>query len=168
MVALSKVRIYELAKETGLSNKEVLDRVSELGIEAKSHSSSVSEGDALRFRESLGKAAAEKEAAEKERQRREAEEYERAMTEAKPKERTASRILPPHLRKAAQSEETSESAAAPAARMRPPAQPFRPADSGSTSVGGQPAPAAAGSTWKTDQSPIILLPVVRSSSWCSW
>ena len=115
VVALSKVRIYELAKETGLSNKEVLDRCAELGIDAKSHSSSVSEGDALRFRESLGKAAAEKEAAEKERQRREAEEYERAMTEAKPKERTASRILPPHLRKAAQSEETGESAAAPAA-----------------------------------------------------
>jgi translation initiation factor IF-2 len=37
----NKVRVYELAKETGLHNKEVLRRLSELGVEAKSHSSSI-------------------------------------------------------------------------------------------------------------------------------
>ncbi len=135
---MSKVRVYELAKETGLSNKEVIDRLGELDVDAKSHSSSVSEGDALRFRESLGKAQADKEAAEKARLRREAEEYEKAMNAPKPKERTASRILPPHLRKA--QEQAEEAPAAPAARLRPPpGKAFKPAESGSTSVGGAPA-----------------------------
>ncbi|MGI9017701.1 MAG: translation initiation factor IF-2 [Euzebya sp.] len=139
MVPLSKVRIYELAKETGLSNKEVLDRARELGIEAKSHSSSLSQGDALRFRESLGKAKEEKKQAELDRQRKEAEEYERAMQEAKPKERTANRILPPHLRKAAQTDTADVGAAAPV--IRPPVQAFRPAESGGATVGGTDGPA---------------------------
>jgi translation initiation factor IF-2 len=51
---VSKVRIYELAKETGLPNQEVIRRLSELGITARSHSSTVESVDATRFRESLG------------------------------------------------------------------------------------------------------------------
>ena len=42
-------------------------------------------GDALRFRESLGKAKQERKQAELDRARKEAEEYERAMNEAKPR-----------------------------------------------------------------------------------
>ena len=54
---MSKVRIYELAKETGLPNQEVIRRLSELGITARSHSSTVESVDATRFRESLGRIA---------------------------------------------------------------------------------------------------------------
>jgi translation initiation factor IF-2 len=50
-VYVSKVRVYELAKETGLPNKEVIRRLGELGVEAKSHSSTVEEGDASLPRE---------------------------------------------------------------------------------------------------------------------
>ncbi|MEE8603303.1 translation initiation factor IF-2 [Euzebya tangerina] len=146
MVPLSKVRVYELAKETGLSNKEVLERLGDMDIAAKSHSSSVSQGDALRFRESLGKAKEEREQAELERARKEAEEYERAMNEAKPKERTANRILPPHLRKAQESEESEQPAAAPARALRPPVQAFKPSDGGSATVGGEAASPRPAST----------------------
>ncbi|CAN5129267.1 hypothetical protein BH23ACT9_BH23ACT9_32260 [soil metagenome] len=155
MVPLSKVRIYELAKETGLSNKEVIDRATELGIEAKSHSSSLSEGDALRFRESLGRAKEDRKQAELERARREAEEYERAMAEARPTERTASRILPPHLRRA-QAGEDDASAAAPAAKvMRPPVQAFRPTEGGAATVGG---PEEAGAPMRPDAAPASAAP----------
>lgn len=150
VVPLSKVRIYELAKETGLSNKEVLRRLADLDIEAKSHSSSLSEGDALRFRESLGQSTQERQQDELARAREEAAEYERAMAEARPKERTASRILPPHLRRAATgtgadgADHDAPTAAPPAARaMRPPVRAFRPAEGGAASAGGADAPAPA-------------------------
>ena len=39
----AKIRIHELAKELGLTNKETLDLCDALGIEAKSHSSSIVE-----------------------------------------------------------------------------------------------------------------------------
>ena len=73
----NKVRVYELAKEAGLENRDVLRRLQELDIEAKSHSSSVSTGDAQRFRESLGKSEADRRAEEEAARRREQEELER-------------------------------------------------------------------------------------------
>ena len=36
-----KIRVHELAKELGLSNKETLDLAVDLGIGVKSHSSSI-------------------------------------------------------------------------------------------------------------------------------
>jgi translation initiation factor IF-2 len=60
----NKVRVYELAKESGLDNRDVLRRLDELGVDAKSHSSSITAGDAQRFRESLGKSEAERRAEE--------------------------------------------------------------------------------------------------------
>ena len=42
----AKVRVYELAREMGLSNKEILDLCTDLGIGVKSHSSSVVEAQA--------------------------------------------------------------------------------------------------------------------------
>ncbi len=45
-----KVRVYELAKELGLTNKEVLDLCLSLGIGVKSHSSSMEEAQADRAR----------------------------------------------------------------------------------------------------------------------
>lgn len=44
-----KVRIYGLATELGLSNKEVLAAAEQLGIKAKSHASQVSQADASRI-----------------------------------------------------------------------------------------------------------------------
>ena len=38
---MSKKRLYEIAKELGKESKEVVARAKELGLEVKSHSSSV-------------------------------------------------------------------------------------------------------------------------------
>ncbi|MBO0693777.1 MAG: translation initiation factor IF-2 N-terminal domain-containing protein, partial [Acidimicrobiaceae bacterium] len=58
-----KIRVYELAKELGLTNKEALDLVLSLGIDARSHSSSIEDQQADRARrkaerEGLGRHAA--------------------------------------------------------------------------------------------------------------
>ena len=46
MTSSGKVRIYELSKDLGLDNKDVLDAAEKLSIAAKSHSSSISESEA--------------------------------------------------------------------------------------------------------------------------
>src|SRR3974390_3532348 len=51
-----KIRVYELAKELGLTNKEGLELALSLGIGVKSHSSSIEDAQADRVRR---KAAAE-------------------------------------------------------------------------------------------------------------
>ena len=38
---MSKIRIYELAKKLGVPNKTILNELSKLGIEGKTHSSSI-------------------------------------------------------------------------------------------------------------------------------
>ena len=135
---VSKVRIYELAKETGLPNKEVIRRLVDLGIDARSHSSTVESVDASRFRESLGKQREAQRRAEEERARREAEQYDLSAVRHMSHDAKARRILPPHLRRA----QASQDPAAPEARrFRPPTTPFRPQQSGAVSVGGE-APAA--------------------------
>ena len=96
---MSKVRVYELAKETGLPNKEVIRRLAELGVQTKSHSSTVENVDATRFRDSLGKQREQKRREEEERARREAEEYDLAKVRQAAAQGNARRILPPHLRK---------------------------------------------------------------------
>ena len=50
MTSSGKVRIYELSKDLGLDNKDVLDAAEKLGVAAKSHSSSISDDEALRIR----------------------------------------------------------------------------------------------------------------------
>jgi translation initiation factor IF-2 len=45
-----KIRVHELAKELGLTNKEALDLAIALGIDAKSHSSSIEDAQADRVR----------------------------------------------------------------------------------------------------------------------
>ncbi|MGH9122612.1 MAG: translation initiation factor IF-2 N-terminal domain-containing protein, partial [Acidimicrobiales bacterium] len=45
-----KIRVYELAKELGLTNKEALDLCIALGIGVKSHSSSIEDQQADRVR----------------------------------------------------------------------------------------------------------------------
>ena len=108
----NKVRVYELAKQTGLETKEVLRRLDELGIAATTASSSVLAGDALRFREALGTTAEERKKAEEEARRKEQEELERykSMEVKKPATGKAKKVLPPHLRKQQEEQEAAEQA----------------------------------------------------------
>jgi hypothetical protein len=54
---MSKTRVYELAKEFNMENKELISRLEKLGIAVKSHSSTLEdyEGDRVREEFSLGK-----------------------------------------------------------------------------------------------------------------
>ena len=53
MTSSGKVRIYELSKDLGLENKDVLDAAEKLSIAAKSHSSSISDAEAGQIRSLL-------------------------------------------------------------------------------------------------------------------
>ena len=57
---MSKVRLYEIAKELGKESKEVVARAKELGIEVKSHASSVENEVAARITASFSQVAAPK------------------------------------------------------------------------------------------------------------
>ena len=54
---MSKIRVYELAKELGLENKDLISRLEQLGIAVKSHSSTLEDADVERIRKefALGK-----------------------------------------------------------------------------------------------------------------
>ena len=62
---MSKVRLYEIAKELGKESKEVVARAKELGFDVKSHSSSVEADAGERIKSSFKKAAAPQATAEK-------------------------------------------------------------------------------------------------------
>ncbi|MFO7628880.1 MAG: translation initiation factor IF-2 [Prochlorococcaceae cyanobacterium] len=51
MTSSGKVRIYELSRDLGRENKDVLDAAEKLSIAAKSHSSSISDDEASRIRD---------------------------------------------------------------------------------------------------------------------
>ena len=51
---MAKIKIHEIAKKYDLTSKEVLDKAVELGIDAKSHLSSIEGGDIKRLEEALG------------------------------------------------------------------------------------------------------------------
>ena len=50
---MSKKRVYELAKELGLENKELITRLEKIGIAVKSHSSTLEDGDLERIQAEL-------------------------------------------------------------------------------------------------------------------
>ena len=62
---MSKVRLYEIAKELGKESKEVVARAKELGLDVKSHSSSVEADAGERIKSSFKKAAAPQATTEK-------------------------------------------------------------------------------------------------------
>ena len=62
---MSKVRLYEIAKELGKESKEVVARAKELGFDVKSHSSSVEADASERIKSSFTKTAAPQAPAEK-------------------------------------------------------------------------------------------------------
>jgi len=51
---MATTRVYKLAKELGLSNTDVLERIQALGIEVQNHMSTLSEEDEVRVRSVLG------------------------------------------------------------------------------------------------------------------
>ena len=53
-----RIRLYTLSKELGVGNKELVAKANELGIEVKSHSSSVDEAQVAMLRQAYGKPAA--------------------------------------------------------------------------------------------------------------
>ena len=55
MTSSGKVRIYELSRDMGLDNKDVLDAAIQLGVAAKSHSSSISDDEAAKIRSLISK-----------------------------------------------------------------------------------------------------------------
>ena len=50
---MSKKRVYELAKELGLENKELIARLEKIGIAVKSHSSTLEDADLERIQTEL-------------------------------------------------------------------------------------------------------------------
>ena len=50
---MGKIKIHEIAKELGLTSKEILERAEKLNIEAKSHLSNIDEIDAQKIKDSL-------------------------------------------------------------------------------------------------------------------
>ncbi|HEU7995902.1 translation initiation factor IF-2 [Streptococcus pneumoniae] len=96
---MSKKRLYEIAKELGKESKEVVARAKELGLDVKSHSSSVEEAVAAKIAASFktaaapkaeAKPAAPKASAEKKAEKSEPAKSAVAKEEAKPAEPKAS------------------------------------------------------------------------------
>ncbi|PJC72876.1 MAG: translation initiation factor IF-2, partial [Syntrophobacterales bacterium CG_4_8_14_3_um_filter_58_8] len=50
---MAKKRVYELAKDLGLENKELISRLGKIGIAVKSHSSTLEDGDLERIQAEL-------------------------------------------------------------------------------------------------------------------
>ena len=95
---MSKKRLYEIAKELGKESKEVVARAKELGLDVKSHSSSVEEAVAAKIAASFkpaaapkveAKPAAPKASAEKKAEKSEPAKSALAKEEAKPAEPVA-------------------------------------------------------------------------------
>ena len=52
---LGKIKIHEIAKEIGLTSKEIIEKAKELGIEAKTHMSGVEEQEAEKIKSAFQK-----------------------------------------------------------------------------------------------------------------
>ena len=81
---MSKKRLYEIAKELGKESKEVVARAKELGLDVKSHSSSVEEAVAAKIAASFKPAAAPKSEAKSEAPKASAEKKAEKSEPAKP------------------------------------------------------------------------------------
>lgn len=52
---LGKIKIHEIAKETGLTSKEIIEKAKELGIDAKSHMSAIEENEVEKIKQAFSK-----------------------------------------------------------------------------------------------------------------
>lgn len=102
---MSKKRLYEIAKELGKESKEVVARAKELGLDVKSHSSSVEEAVAAKIAASFKPAAAPKVEAKPAEQKASAEKKAEKSEPAKPavakEEAKAAEPVAPKTEKAA-------------------------------------------------------------------
>ena len=53
VILLGKIKIHEIAKKIGVNSKEVLEKALELGLDVKSHMSSVDETDAKKIKDGM-------------------------------------------------------------------------------------------------------------------
>ena len=90
---MSKIRIYELAKQLGVANKDLMEKINGIGIEAKSHMAMLTEEDAAKVtalyqpkKEEPKKEAPKKEAPRKEEFKKEGQKKEAPKQEAKKKD----------------------------------------------------------------------------------
>lgn len=88
---MSKMRIYELAKQLGVANKELMEKMKSIGMEATSHMSMITDSDADQIRKLYQ--PAEQKAAEqpKEKEERKAAEEAKAKTQPKAQPRQEKR-----------------------------------------------------------------------------
>lgn len=88
---MSKMRIYELAKQLGVANKELMEKMKSIGMEATSHMSMITDSDADQIRKMYQ--PAEQKAAEqpKEKEERKAAEEAKAKTQPKAQPRQEKR-----------------------------------------------------------------------------
>ena len=102
---MSKKRLYEIAKELGKESKEVVARAKELGLDVKSHSSSVEEAVAAKIAASFKPVAAPKveakPAAPKASAEKKAEKFEPAKPAVAKEEAKAAEPVAPKTEKAA-------------------------------------------------------------------
>ena len=57
---MGKMKVHELAKELKLSSKEFMEKLEEMGIEVKSHMSSLEEDEVAKIKKNLGKKSSSK------------------------------------------------------------------------------------------------------------
>ena len=83
---LAKKRVYELAKQLNISNKDLIEKLNELGIEVNNHMSTVDEENAELVKELLG---GEKNEAPKAEKNEKAEKAEKSKEPVKEEKKTA-------------------------------------------------------------------------------
>ena len=57
---MGRMRVHELAKELNMNNKDLLDRILKMGIEAKNHMSTLTDAAVQKIRQQFSEAKAEK------------------------------------------------------------------------------------------------------------
>ena len=57
---MSKIRVYEIARELGIKNRELLDRIASLGIQVRNHMSSLEPGEAEKVKRSIQRESSER------------------------------------------------------------------------------------------------------------
>ena len=152
-----KIRVYELARELGMENKEALDLCLSLGIGVKSHSSSVEDAQADRvrrkaereglIREPIPEPEPKPKAAEKKTEERPAPEVPAPASPAdgRPGDTTSEPAAPPKPR-LIRSAPTPPPMAPPAPPVQPPSAAPRPAPEQRPQPAPRPAAAAAAPT----------------------
>ena len=112
---MTKMRVHELAKELGIENKELIERLQKEGLDIKSHMSSLEEEMAEKMRKTFGKSKAQEKPQVKPEQKAEGKEEKAAPP---PKKKTIVHVFRPQNLKHA-GEYRGKQGARPASPSRP-------------------------------------------------